>query len=577
MVEPALVIVSDPEHRQLVIDELLRRGATPEVVEAGAPPHEYDLAVLDAAAVAAGALTALRARSPRAVAVVLASSREIPELTARLPVGSAVVDRDQLAGLLPRALADAVEVRDLRSEVERWRDTHTLTTALDAEQLPPQIAESALRLLRADAALLFVRGAGGKLVPGPTARPLAPRSVPPAAEAPRADRVAVERVRVPTEALRRRSERLVRAQASAVVREALADGWLIGRPLGGSDRPHAVLWALRGATRRPFDERDAVALEVLAEHATLALDHLRLVRDLEERLAGLQSTRQSMEEDKRAAQVGRLAIAALRNLQAPLAYMRTNLRQLASTEEIHPAGQAARHLQYVFDGLTRADTVAADMSRLSEGRERVPVEVRQLVDAALSLAGPLAAPATVEVETNAVILGHASRLADGLAELLKNASEATGVTRIDVRAMRQEGEVVIEVVDDGEGVAGDLLPRIREPFFSTRGRAGLGFTSACEAIEAAGGTVQLWSRAGIGTTVIATLPSQQAEDDLAIEADDDEPLESVEDDLEEVEAEHLEEAPVEATHSRKWMEDDEEESIVGGLDFSDLGDLAREE
>ncbi len=576
--DPVALIVSNPDHLRLATEEVTRRGAAAEIVDpTRIAALDYDLAILDEAALSEGALSAMRARSPHAVAIVIAARSRLPAIGPTLPAGSVVCDAEHLDALLPTTLTAVVEGREVHRELERWRETKALTATLDPTQLPTQIVESALRLLRADAAILFVRADTGKLVPGAVSRPHAHRSVPPAS-AGRPDRVPADRIRMPTDALRRRSERLLRDEQPLAVRDTLSDGWLIGQVLGTADRQHGVLWAIRGSSRRPFADRDAHSLSTLVEHAVLALDHLRLVRDLEARLAGLQTTRKAMEGDKRTAQLGRLALEALRNLQAPLAYIRTNLRELAATEDLLPGSQAQRHLQYAFDGLTRADTVATDIARVSEGRERVPVELRQLVEAALSLANPLTVAATVEIASNAVILGHAARLAEGFAALLRNASEATGVTRIDVRASRIEGNVSVEIVDDGAGIASDVLAKIREPFFSTRGRAGLGFTSACEAIEGAGGSVHVWSRPGIGTTVTATLPVQaDGGDDLAIETADGEADSSeVEAAEEDVEGEGVPEAPI-SFHSGAWMRDDEEEGIDGELDFSDLSELSDEE
>jgi signal transduction histidine kinase len=66
--------------------------------------------------------------------------------------------------------------------------------------------------------------------------------------------------------------------------------------------------------------------------------------------------------------------------------------------------------------------------------------------------------------------------------------------------------VVIEVIDNGHGIAEDVLPRIFEPHFSTRtSGSGLGLAITRRLVESWGGEVAIESEVGTGTTVSVTL------------------------------------------------------------------------
>ena len=68
---------------------------------------------------------------------------------------------------------------------------------------------------------------------------------------------------------------------------------------------------------------------------------------------------------------------------------------------------------------------------------------------------------------------------------------------------------VITVADTGPGIPGQDLPRIFEPFFSTKetGKGvGLGLAICHSIIEELGGAITVQSRAGLGTTVCILLP-----------------------------------------------------------------------
>jgi CheY-like chemotaxis protein len=112
--------------------------------------------------------------------------------------------------------------------------------------------------------------------------------------------------------------------------------------------------------------------------------------------------------------------------------------------------------------------------------------------------------------------------------ILENAVEAVGAqgqirvsTRnLDLAEARQDGVaqlgpgayVCVEIADNGEGIAAEVLPRVFEPFFSTkRGgqHRGLGLAWVYGIVTNHGGSVSLSSRLGEGTAVRVYLPAQK--------------------------------------------------------------------
>ncbi len=103
-------------------------------------------------------------------------------------------------------------------------------------------------------------------------------------------------------------------------------------------------------------------------------------------------------------------------------------------------------------------------------------------------------------------------VARALVNLVRNAAQASSDADpviLDGRA-DDGGLVRIDVVDRGSGMSPDHLARAGEPFFTTKAPGagtGLGLFVARSTIEQLGGTLELTSEAGRGTTATIVLPA----------------------------------------------------------------------
>lgn len=104
--------------------------------------------------------------------------------------------------------------------------------------------------------------------------------------------------------------------------------------------------------------------------------------------------------------------------------------------------------------------------------------------------------------------GDAETLTQCLINCLKNAMEAMPQGgRITVSAKFSQERICLAVADTGHGIAPDDLTRVFNPFFTTRDkRAGLGLAMTKKILEDLGGTVEIESELGHGTTVTLCLP-----------------------------------------------------------------------
>ncbi len=165
-----------------------------------------------------------------------------------------------------------------------------------------------------------------------------------------------------------------------------------------------------------------------------------------------------------------------------------------------------------------------DVSRIVTGKLALiqePIAIGRAVVSAVESARPTASARGVALTVRVTedcgeVLGDPARLQQVLWNLLSNALKFTPHGgHVEVRAAREEGEVVFEVADDGEGIDPAFLPHLFERFRQgdtsasrIHGGLGLGLAITRHVVEAHGGTVHAASEgAGRGTTFRVRLPA----------------------------------------------------------------------
>ncbi|MGO9310671.1 MAG: sensor histidine kinase [Spirochaetia bacterium] len=111
--------------------------------------------------------------------------------------------------------------------------------------------------------------------------------------------------------------------------------------------------------------------------------------------------------------------------------------------------------------------------------------------------------------------GNAQRLEQVFINLILNACQSLERrdTPITVRSCPGQTSATLQVIvrDEGSGIPAEILPRVREAFFTTRGErggTGLGLYVSNAIVSALGGTLQLTSTRGVGTEATVTLPTE---------------------------------------------------------------------
>jgi two-component system, sensor histidine kinase RegB len=153
------------------------------------------------------------------------------------------------------------------------------------------------------------------------------------------------------------------------------------------------------------------------------------------------------------------------------------------------AGEAGETPGEPFAELTLGELIALSTGELGSGR----------VDIALD---PASGSRVLKLPRRAV--------AQALRALTKNALEASDGAKVVLAARIDDGRFTIEIRDRGHGMAADVLSRVGEPFFTTKGPGagmGLGVFLARTVLASLGGELEFASRPGRGTTARVRLPA----------------------------------------------------------------------
>jgi CheY-like chemotaxis protein/two-component sensor histidine kinase len=173
--------------------------------------------------------------------------------------------------------------------------------------------------------------------------------------------------------------------------------------------------------------------------------------------------------------------------------------------------------------MTRLVDDLLDVSRISRGRvelKQQPLDVREPLARAVEIASPLfenkAQHFEVQLPPHGLwVHGDATRLVQVFANLLNNAAKYTEPGGHIFMLVRQAGaQIVVEVRDDGMGIAPDLLPRVFDLFVQgqqasdrSRGGLGLGLSLVKTLVQLHGGEVEARTNGPrLGSSFVVRLP-----------------------------------------------------------------------
>jgi len=303
--------------------------------------------------------------------------------------------------------------------------------------------------------------------------------------------------------------------------EVNAGGWTVSSPwLLTCVQSQAATMTLVEALSRRF--RLTLVLDLMVMASTLIFG-LLVVFQIRRRLrlesaareeARVRELERQLFHTERLATVGRVVAGIAHEINNPLEGMFNYLSLVEDDLGRGDAPSAKRRLEGVRQGVDRIAGVVsqvlvqADPATAPASPVDLVALARQSVTFVESRRAFSAISFTVDLPPEPLFAsGRSVMLGQVILNLLLNACEAQGGSgEVRVRGARQAGWVEIEIADRGPGIPAADVPRIFEPFFSTKGSTGLGLSVCNTIVSQHGGELRVDNREGGGAVFRVRLP-----------------------------------------------------------------------
>jgi signal transduction histidine kinase len=235
----------------------------------------------------------------------------------------------------------------------------------------------------------------------------------------------------------------------------------------------------------------------------------------------LDSLRAQLDQAQRMATIGELTSTTTHEFNNLLMTI-LNYAKLGLRHKDEPSRDKA--FQRILDSANRATKITGSILALARSRngQLENTALRPIIEDTLLLLEREFRKYRIQLETKLddvpEVLANASQMQRVVVNLLVNARQATaegGLVRITLQTDSANSEVVLTIRDTGSGISAEILPRIFDPYFTTKsgpdasgkGGTGIGLASCKEIIDLHQGRIRVESSVGKGTAFIIRLPA----------------------------------------------------------------------
>ena len=287
--------------------------------------------------------------------------------------------------------------------------------------------------------------------------------------------------------------------ARAAVRRAGIRGFICV-PIRARGRILGTLSLGRQVPRR-FSAREIALVQTTADQIGLALDRARVYAETRRQLAASRQTERQLRHSEKLSAVGILASSVAHEVCNPLTSILGQAQLLLTQPDLSPT--ALERATIIVEQTSRAADILRALLGFARQHapERGPCQLADQLRKVVALVGPQLEQAKVRLVTELAecpsVWADEHQIQQVLLNLVQNARQAMATQRgprvLTLRLSATDGVARLEVLDTGPGIPARILPRIFDPFVTTKAAgegSGLGLSISYGIIEQHGGRIR---------------------------------------------------------------------------------------
>ncbi len=286
-------------------------------------------------------------------------------------------------------------------------------------------------------------------------------------------------------------------------------------PLTGKDSVLGLVYVDNKFTERPIDERYIKILNIFASQAALAIENSKLLSELKETNNMLKLAQQEILVKEKLAAIGEMLSTLAHEIRNPI----TAIGGFAKIIEQKTQEDNIKELAgKIYLQTIKMDELFKDFISLGKGKSDIknPIDIKKLICESIEDLKIFIKEDMINVnvnlcEDNVIAEGEKKDFKLIFNNIIKNAIEAIeGRGSINITLLKDENNFTFIVEDDGLGINRDVLPRIYDPFFTTKFKGvGIGLAATYKVVKEYGGDITAENRVQKGAIFTVKIPLKQ--------------------------------------------------------------------
>ncbi len=273
-------------------------------------------------------------------------------------------------------------------------------------------------------------------------------------------------------------------------------------------------------------EANSEELKVMNEELQEKTRHLEaLTYELETALKEKEKLYKQLIRDEKMKTLGMMASGIVHNFSNILTVIIGNAEILQGVLDDKNVNMRLEKIKRAAEGGLETIRRLSDFAKFKELPEKEKIDLREIINDAFDLSRPIwedrmrRKGVTINIvkdfcEEPAYIMGNPGEIKELFINLITNSVDAMPYGgSIKVSVDKEGKNIVVKFTDTGVGIPEEIRDKVFDPFFTTKGTrgTGLGLSTVYWTVENHGGSIDIYSEEGSGTTFVIKFPVAEGE------------------------------------------------------------------